>query len=79
MIGHFIPDAEVAGEAGVRPYVYVDDVDQTLALITTRGGEVVRAPYPEGDLRVAAFRDPDGYVVGVWQRGGAADSVRRSA
>jgi hypothetical protein len=29
----------------------------------------VVSPYPEGDLWVAAFRDPVGNVVGVWQTG----------
>ena len=33
------------------------------------GGEVVRPPYPEGDLWVATFSDPAGNVLGVWQHG----------
>jgi len=33
------------------------------------GGEVVRAPYQEGNLWVATFRDPAGNVVGLWQEG----------
>jgi predicted enzyme related to lactoylglutathione lyase len=69
VIGHFIADQPAAGEAGVRPYVYVEHVDRTLDEVTARGGEIVTAPYPEGDLRVATFRDPAGNVVGVWQRG----------
>jgi predicted enzyme related to lactoylglutathione lyase len=69
VIGHFIPDSAVAGEAGVRPYVYVDSVDDTLKQLTRHGGAVVEAPYPEGDLWVATFRDPAGNVLGVWQRG----------
>jgi predicted enzyme related to lactoylglutathione lyase len=69
VIGHFIPGLAVAGEAGVRPYVFVDDVDDTLARIVATGGEVVTAPYPEGDLWVATFRDPAGNVIGVWQHG----------
>jgi predicted enzyme related to lactoylglutathione lyase len=69
VIGHFIPDSLVAGEAGVRPYVYVESVDETLERAAAHGGAVVEAPYPEGDLRVATFRDPAGNVVGVWQRG----------
>ena len=36
--------------------------------VVTNGGEVVTAPYPEGDLRVATFRDPAGNVIGVWQQ-----------
>jgi hypothetical protein len=68
VIGHFIADLPVAGDSGVRPYVYVDDVAETLDRIVSRGGEVATAPYPEGDLTVATFRDPAGNHVGVWQR-----------
>jgi uncharacterized protein len=69
VIGHFVAGVPVAGEAGVRPYVFVESVDETLAKVVAHGGEVVTAPYPEGDLRVATFRDPAGNVLGVWQQG----------
>jgi predicted enzyme related to lactoylglutathione lyase len=69
VIGHFMAEQPGAGEAGVRPYVYVERVDETLAEVVARGGEVVTAPYPEGDLWVATFRDPAGNVLGIWQRG----------
>jgi predicted enzyme related to lactoylglutathione lyase len=68
VIGHFTPEHKVAGEDGIRPYIYVDDVDSTLTAIRGHGGAVVTEPYPEGNLRVAVFRDPTGNVVGVWQR-----------
>jgi hypothetical protein len=68
VIGHFVSDLAVAGENGIRPYVYVDDVDVTLRRAVAEGGETATPPYPEGDLRVATFRDPAGNVVGVWQR-----------
>jgi uncharacterized protein len=69
VIGHFVRGGAVAGEAGVRPYVYVERVDDTLAKVAAAGGEVVTEPYPEGDLWVATFRDPAGNVVGAWQTG----------
>jgi uncharacterized protein len=69
VIGHFVPDLPVAGDAGVRPYIFVERVDETLELVVSHGGEVVTTPYPEGDLWVATFKDPSGNVVGVWQRG----------
>jgi uncharacterized protein len=69
VIGHFMPDLQVAGEAGVRPYIFVENVDATLAQVVAQGGEIVAAPYPEGDLWVATFRDPADNVLGVWQRG----------
>ena len=68
VIGHFVADQAVAGEAGVRPYVFVESVDETLEKVAAHGGDVVEARYPEGDLWVATFRDPAGNVVGVWQR-----------
>jgi hypothetical protein len=70
VIGHFVADQAVAGEGGVRPYVYVESVDEALARALDRGGEIATAPYPEGNLRVATLRDPEGNVVGLWQRAG---------
>ncbi len=69
VIGHWRTDLPVAGEAGVLPYIYVNRVDDALWQVNEHGGEVVRTPYPEGDLWVATFRDPAGNVLGVWQRG----------
>jgi uncharacterized protein len=69
VIGHFVRDLAVAGDAGVRPYIFVERVDDTIRKLVAEGGEVVTEPYPEGDLWVATFRDPAGNVLGVWQRG----------
>jgi predicted enzyme related to lactoylglutathione lyase len=69
IIGHFMPDLPVAGEAGVIPYVYVQDIDQALARVPGAGGGVTTKPYPEGDLWVAMTRDPAGNAIGVWQQG----------
>ena len=68
VIGHFIADLPVAGEAGVRPYVFVENVNDTLDKVAAHGGELVTAPYPEGELSVATFRDPAGNEIGVWQQ-----------
>ncbi len=72
VIGHFMADLSVAGEAGVVPYVFVESVDVTLEKVVANDGEVATPPYPEGDLRVATFRDPAGNVIGVWQQGSHA-------
>jgi predicted enzyme related to lactoylglutathione lyase len=74
VIGHFVSDLAVAGEAGIRPYVFVERVDETLEVVAAHGGEVVTPPYPEGNLWVATFRDPSGNVIGVWQHGSAGSS-----
>jgi hypothetical protein len=68
VIGHFVSDLSVAGNAGIRPYIYVEDIDGVLEKVTSCGGTIVTEPYPEGDLRVAVFRDPAGNIIGVWQR-----------
>jgi uncharacterized protein len=69
IIGHFMADLPVAGEAGVVPYVYVRDIDEALGRVPDSGGEVTTKPYPEGDLWVAMTRDPAGNAIGVWQHG----------
>src|SRR2546425_12694665 len=55
VIGHFVRDLPVAGEAGVRPYIFVERLDETLERVLAHGGTVVTEPYPEGDLWVATF------------------------
>ena len=70
VIGHFMADLPVAGEGGVKPYVYVDDVAATLDRALANGGGPATAPYPEGNLTVATFRDPAGNEIGVWQLSG---------
>jgi uncharacterized protein len=72
VIGHFMRDLAVAGEAGVRPYVYVDDVRATLDRALANGAAPATAPYREGNLTVATFRDPAGNEIGVWQQGAPA-------
>jgi hypothetical protein len=69
VIGHIHSDMEVSGEAGIRPYVFVESVGEALERIEANGGEVVTPPYQEGDLTVAVFREPSGSVLGVWQMG----------
>lgn len=68
VIGHIHREMEVSGEAGIRPYVYVESVEDTLEGIVSNGGAVITPPYPEGDLSVAVFRDSEGNVLGIWQR-----------
>jgi hypothetical protein len=53
-------------EPGLLPYIYVADVERTVAGIVAHGGAIVTEPYPEGLLTVATFRDPSGNVLGLW-------------
>ena len=73
VIGHFMPDLAVAGAGGVRLYVYVDNVRETVDRALALGAEVTAEPYPEGNLTVATFRDPAGNEIGAWQQGTPAE------
>jgi len=68
VIGHWKTNLAVAIDGEIIPYVYVENVDSTLKKIRDNGGKISRAPYPEGDLRVATFRDPAENILGIWQR-----------
>ena len=67
VIGRWVTDQAAVGADGLRAYIYVADVDDTLDAVTTHGGRVVRPPYPEGTLRVALLADPAGNLLGIWQ------------
>jgi predicted enzyme related to lactoylglutathione lyase len=71
VIGRRVTDQAATGEDGVRPYIYVADVDTRLAAIIAAGGQVVTPPYPEAALRVALFADPAGTVLGIWTENAA--------
>jgi predicted enzyme related to lactoylglutathione lyase len=67
--GSLVTGRATSREPGLLPYIYVDGIDAVIGRIAARGGEVVKAPYPEGDLWVATFRDPAGNLIGIWQAG----------
>ncbi len=67
MMGAWVTGRAATDDAGMLPYIYVHGLDAALANVTSHGGQVVKAPYPEGDLWVATFRDPAGNVLGIWQ------------
>jgi len=49
------------------PFIYVEDIEAAIARVSSSGGEIVKAPYAEGDVRVARIRDPAGNLLGLWQ------------
>jgi len=67
--GAWVTDQATSHEPGLLPYIVVESIDNTIEQIKAQGGEVVKAPFPEGDLWVATFRDPAGNVLGVFQQG----------
>jgi predicted enzyme related to lactoylglutathione lyase len=67
--GAWVTGRAASSEPGLLPYIYVDHIDTVVARVTARGGEIVKPPFPEGDLWVATFRDPAGNLMGIWQAG----------
>jgi predicted enzyme related to lactoylglutathione lyase len=66
VIGHFRTDMTTAGDTGIRPYVYVSDLDATVRVAAERGASIITAPYLEGNLRIAVITDPADNVIGIW-------------
>ena len=69
LIGHWVTGRAISSEPGIVPYIYVDHIDATFEQIGANGGEIIKPPYPEGNLWVATFRDPAGNLIGIWQAG----------
>lgn len=67
--GAWVTNRSISREPGLLPYIYVNRIDDILKQVQAHGGETVKAPYPEGNLWVAPFRDPAGNVIGLWQEG----------
>jgi predicted enzyme related to lactoylglutathione lyase len=67
LIGRWVTGREIAREPGLLAYFYVDRIDDAVGRVAAHGGEIVKAPYPEGNLWVATVRDPAGNLIGLWQ------------
>jgi predicted enzyme related to lactoylglutathione lyase/uncharacterized glyoxalase superfamily protein PhnB len=68
--GAWVAGREAAREPGLLPYVWVDNIDATIALVTAHGGETVKSPRPDtpgGNCWIATLRDPAGNVIGLYQ------------
>jgi hypothetical protein len=68
VIGHFVSDQASTADHGIRPYIYVESVVDTIEQALAHGASVVIDPYPEGDLTIATLRDPAGNTIGIWER-----------
>jgi predicted enzyme related to lactoylglutathione lyase len=69
LIGRWVTSHAISREPGLLPYFYVDHIDNAIEKAAAHGGEIEKAPYPEGDLWVATIRDPAGNLIGLWQHG----------
>ncbi len=68
LIGALHTDHSPATSGGPTLWLFVEDIDETLGLITSHGGRIVAAVSSEGPRLQATFADPAGNVLGVWQQ-----------
>jgi len=69
LVGRWVTGRVISCEPGLLPYFYVNHIDDAVERAAAHGGEVVKPPYPEGNLWVVTVRDPGGNVIGLWQEG----------
>ncbi len=68
--GAWVTGREIAREPGLLPYIWVDNIDATLAQVRAHGGQVVASPQrdsPGNAPWIASFRDPASNVLGLYQ------------
>jgi predicted enzyme related to lactoylglutathione lyase len=69
LIGRWARGRAASREAGLLPVFYAENLDTVVERVAANGGEIVKAPYAEGDVRVAHARDPAGNLIGLWELG----------
>jgi predicted enzyme related to lactoylglutathione lyase len=70
--GAWVTGRAIAGEGGLRPYIWVDGIDTVVARIEAAGGKIVeqvRNDSPGDSPWIAVFRDPAGNEMGLYQEG----------
>ncbi len=67
LIGRWVSGRAISREPSLVPYIYVDGIEKIVQRVASRGGQIVKPIYPEGELLVATFRDPSGNIIGIWQ------------
>lgn len=70
--GAWVTGREIARKPTLLPYIWVDNIDATLAHVTAHGGQVAMSPQRDtpGDAPwIASFRDPAGNILGLYQEG----------
>lgn len=68
--GAWVTGRKAWSEPGLLPYIWVDSLKATLALVRREGGEIVKEPHPDhpgGNEAIAWFRDPAGNLMGLYQ------------
>jgi predicted enzyme related to lactoylglutathione lyase len=72
VIGQWVTERPPSAEAGTLLWIFVDDIDATLALVAASDGALASAPEPDGPVRwLAQIIDPGGNLVGIAAHGRA--------
>jgi predicted enzyme related to lactoylglutathione lyase len=66
LIGEWVENRPAAPDAGPVIWLAVTDMDETLGLVTSHGGQLLTPPAPDGPTRIlATIADPEGNPVGL--------------
>jgi len=65
--GAFVRGRPPASAPGLLFYIMVDNVEKTVELVKTHGGEIVQPVGADAPEITARFRDPGGNVIGLYQ------------
>lgn len=68
--GAWVTGRKISREPGLLPYIWVDDIDATVAHAAAHGAEIVEGPHPDlpgSTSSIATFHDPAGNVIGLYQ------------
>jgi predicted enzyme related to lactoylglutathione lyase len=67
--GVWVTGRPPAAEPGITVHIMVGDIEDAVAAIVERGGEIVTPVTPLGEKEAyATFRDPAGNVLGIYQQ-----------
>jgi predicted enzyme related to lactoylglutathione lyase/uncharacterized glyoxalase superfamily protein PhnB len=70
--GAWVTGRQIGREPTLLPYIWVDNIDATLAQVAAHGGAIVafpRSDSPGNAPWIASFRDPAGNLLGLYQEG----------
>ena len=68
LIGQWVTDRPPTPNAGMLPWLHVDNMTDAMKLVRAHGGEVLEHPTPDGPERLlSTVRDPAGNVLGLVQ------------
>jgi predicted enzyme related to lactoylglutathione lyase len=69
--GAWVTGRSISRDPGLLPYIWVDNIDETLVRIDANGGQIVESPHLDspGGQWIAIFRDPAGNAIGLYQPG----------